>query len=291
MSSLREIKRRIRSVSSTQQITKAMEMVSAAKLRKAQMRAEQSRPYNQKLELILSNLSSAVVRPDRPPPHPYFEQRTVKKTALVVITGDRGLCGSFNANVIRRALLYLRDFTPENVELVCIGKRGFDWFRRREYPIAAHHLDFGGDMEFGRVREITAELTSRFVSGEVDAVEIVYTRFITTARCEVVLTQYLPIATGGDTTDGGAGGADYIFEPVPEAIFSELMPRYASSLLQMAMSESLASEHAARMMAMGAATTSAGEMIDSLTLTYNKARQSSITKELLDIIGGAEALK
>ncbi|HEX9751571.1 MAG TPA: ATP synthase F1 subunit gamma [candidate division Zixibacteria bacterium] len=289
MPSSRDIKRRIRSVKSTQQITKAMEMVSAAKLRKAQMRAEQARPYRGKLELILSNISAAVVRPDQPPPHPFFQARTpVKKSTLILVTADRGLCGSFNAYLIRRALVFLKDYNPANVELICIGKRGYDWFRKRQWPIAAKHLDFGGTIGFARVRAIAADLTARFRSGETDEVHLIYTRFITTARSSVTQSQYLPIKPHEGRADKSS---DYIFEPAPAAIFADLMPRYATTLLQSALAESFASEHAARMMAMGAATSAAGDMIDTLTLQYNKARQAAITKELLDIVGGAEALR
>jgi F-type H+-transporting ATPase subunit gamma len=287
MPSLRDIQRRIRSVKSTQQITKAMEMVAAAKLRKAQVRAEQARPYSEKMELILSNLSAAVVRPGTPPPHAYFEQRPAAKTTLVLVTADRGLCGSFNAYLIRKATAYLQDFAPEDVELVCVGKRGFDWFKKRQWPIWTKHLDFGGNMDLARVRGITSELTSRFISGETDRIDLIYTKFISTARSEVTQMRFLPVESGATESEAQS---DYIFEPDPAAIFSDLMPRYATTVLQTAMAESFASEHAARMMAMGGATKSAGEMIDSLTLQFNKARQAAITKELLDIVGGAEAL-
>lgn len=288
MPTQRDIKRRIRSVSSTRQITRAMEMVAAAKLRKAQLRAESARPYSEKMELILSNLSQAVVTPGEAPPHPYFEERPVGKTTLVLVTADRGLCGAFNANLIRRATAFLKEYSPEDVALVCIGKRGYDWFRRRQWPVAAQHLDFGGEVDFGRVRQITDSLTESFVSGETDEIHLIYTRFISTARSEVSQMRFLPIAPA-ETEEGSV--SNYIFEPDPAAIFADLMPRYATTVLQTAMAESFASEHAARMMAMGSATTAAGDMIDTLTLKYNKARQSAITKDLLDIVGGAEALQ
>jgi F-type H+-transporting ATPase subunit gamma len=288
MPSLRDIKRRIRSVNSTKQITKAMEMVSAAKLRKAQTRAEKARPYADKLELILANLSRAAVQPGGAVLHPYFASRPVKKTTYVLVTADRGLCGSFNANLIRRASVVLRKHEPGTAELVCVGKRGYDWFKKRSTPVIAHHLDFGGNMDLARVKLITNELTSRFVSGETDAIFLIYAKFISTARSEVTVMPFLPIEP---KSDSDSKVADYIFEPDPAAIFSDLMPRYASTVIQTALSESFASEHSARMLAMGAATKSAGEMIDTLTLQFNKARQGAITKELLDIVGGAEAIK
>jgi len=287
MPSLRDIKRRIRSVKSTQQITKAMEMVAAAKLRKAQGRAERARPYAEKMELILSNVSASVSPEEGRVLHPYFLKRPVKKTTLVLLTSDRGLCGSFNANLIRRATSFLNDYTPENAELVCVGKRGYDWFRKRPVPVVSRHVDFGGNMDFVRARQITSELTERFVSGRSDVIHILYSRFISTAKSEITLARFLPIEpriSEGETT------SDYIFEPDPEAIFADLMPRYATTMMQTAMAESFASEHSARMLAMSGATSSAGEMIDVLTLQYNKARQGAITKELLEIVGGAEAL-
>jgi F-type H+-transporting ATPase subunit gamma len=286
MPSLRDIKRRIRSVKSTQQITKAMEMVSAAKLRKAQQRAERARPYSEKMELILTNLSRATQ--GGVAPHPYFEMRAVRKTTVVLVTTDRGLCGSFNANLIRKAWQFLGDYTPQNAELVAVGKRGYSWFHKRAFPIVSRHLDFGGNMDYVRVRRISTELTQRFVSGQTDAIYLIYARFVSTARSEVVLTRFLPIAPAAGTS---GAASDYIFEPDPPSIYNDLMPRHATAVIQTALAESFAAEHAARMLAMGSATKSAGEMIDTLTLQYNKARQGAITKELLDIVGGANAVQ
>ncbi|MEW5701451.1 MAG: ATP synthase F1 subunit gamma [Candidatus Zixiibacteriota bacterium] len=286
MPSLRDIKRRIRTVNSTQQITKAMEMVAAAKLRKAQQRAERARPYARKLELILTNLARATQ--GGATPHPYFDVRPVRKTTIVLVTADRGLCGSFNANLIRRTWQLLGEYDTQSAELVLIGKRGHTWFRKRGFPIVAAHLDFGGNLDFARVRRISSELTQRFTGGQTDAIHLVYARFLSIARSEVTVARFLPIATS-EAQVGAA--ADYIFEPDPASIYNDLMPRYATTVIQTALAESFAAEHAARMLAMGAATKSAGEMIDALTLQYNKARQSAITKELLDIVGGANAVQ
>lgn len=288
MPSLRDIKRRIRSVNSTKQITKAMEMVSAAKLRKAQSRAEKARPYAEKLELILANLSRAAVQPGGGVLHPYFATRPVKKTTYVLVTADRGLCGSFNANLLRRTTSVLRKHEPGTAELVCVGKRGYDWFKKRATPVVSHHLDFAGNMDLARVKQITNELTQRFTSGETDAIFVIYAKFISTARNEVTVMPFLPIEPKSESE---STVADYIFEPDPASIFADLMPRFAATVIQTALSESFASEHSARMLAMGSATKSAGEMIDALTLQFNKARQGAITKELLDIVGGAEAIK
>jgi len=285
MATLRDIKRRIRSVQNTKQITKAMEMVSAAKLRRAQTRVEKSRPYADKMQLILDNLSAAsgvVV-------HPFFEKREVKKTTLVLATSDRGLCGSFNHNLIRRAASFLSEYGPGVIELVCVGKKGFDYFKKRQYPIVYTIKDFSGNLNFTKVRELSNMLTTRFLSGETDEVHLLFPRFITTTKHRITVEKFLNIEQEEQET--ATGTLDYIFEPDPASIYDDLLPRYAMTKIQMALAESFASEHAARMIAMGGATKNAEEMVDHLTLVRNKARQAAITKELLDIVCGAEALQ
>ncbi len=284
MATLRDINRRIRSVQNTRQITRAMEMVSAAKLRRAQTRVERARPYTDKMKLILDNLSAAsgTVR------HPFFEQREVKKTTLVVVTSDRGFCGSFNANVLRAAVKKLQDYDPSAVEVVCVGKKAENFFKKRNWEILFSQIDFGGNMDLALVRHLSNTLTTRFLEGETDEVFLLYSRFETMTRHVPTLERFLNIEQPGEEAGGREVG--YIFEPDPEAIYDELMPRYAMMKVQMALAESFASEHAARMIAMSAATKNAGEMIDHLILVRNKARQAAITKELLDIVGGAEAL-
>ena len=284
MATLRDIKRRIRSVENTRQITKAMEMVSAAKLRRAQGRVEKARPYAMKMQAILDNLSAAsgaVV-------HPFFEQRDVKKRTLVLVTSDRGLCGSFNNNLIRRARSFLAEHGPQGVELACVGKKGFDFFKKRQYPVVFSITDFGGNLDLIKVRRLSTELVHRFLSQATDEVHFLYTRFLTTTRYRVTLEKFLNVEQ--EQCDSAATTLDYIFEPDPRSIYNDLMPRYAMTKVQMALAESFASEHAARMVAMGGATRNADEMIDHLILVRNKARQASITKELLDIVGGAEVL-
>jgi len=284
MATLRDIKRRIRSVENTRQITKAMEMVSAAKLRRAQGRVEKARPYAMKMQAILDNLSAAsgaVV-------HPFFEQRDVKKRTLVLVTSDRGLCGSFNNNLIRRARSFLAEHGPQGVELVCVGKKGFDFFKKRQYPVVFSITDFGGNLDLIKVRRLSTELVHRFLSQATDEVHVLYTRFLTTTRYRVTLEKFLNIEQ--EQCDSAATTLDYIFEPDPRSIYNDLMPRYVMTKVQIALAESFASEHAARMVAMGGATRNADEMIDHLILVRNKARQASITKELLDIVGGAEVL-
>jgi len=287
MPTLRQVKKRIRSVISTRQITKAMEMVAAAKLRRAQMRIMEVRPYSEKLDQILRHLSAAASGELM---HPFFEEREVKKRTLVLVTSDKGMCGSFNSNIIRRAQEWLSDKNPENVELLLIGKKGHDFYKRREWPIAGLYKDWLGNLDYEKAREIVDFLTGRFLSGETDEISMIYTRFVSTVKYEITRTTYLPVERP-EIAESDESHMEYIFEPSPEAIFSDLMPRYALTKMVTALADSFASEHGTRMVAMGAATKNAGEMIDALTLQYNKARQAAITKELLDIVGGAEALK
>ena len=287
MPTLRQVKKRIGSVISTRQITKAMEMVAAAKLRKAQMKIMQVRPYSEKLESILVNLSAAASGELN---HPFFEKRDVKKRTLVLVTSDRGFCGSFNANLIRRAQQWLNDKNKEDVELVVVGKKGLDFYKRRPWSIAESFIDWSGNMNYAKAREVVDFLTGRFLSGQTDEISIIYTQFLSTARYKIVEVPYLPVERP-QTDEDSTTNLDYIFEPSPKAIFGDLMPKYALTKMVTLLADSFASEHGTRMMAMGSATKNAGEMIDSLTLQYNKARQAAITKELLEIVSGAEALK
>ncbi|HOD65982.1 MAG TPA: ATP synthase F1 subunit gamma [candidate division Zixibacteria bacterium] len=287
MPTLRDVKKRIRSVRSTRRITGAMEMVAAAKLRRAQQKVEQTRPYADKLEEMLAHLaagsSNEIV-------HPYFEERPVRKRTLVLFTGDRGFCGSYNANIIRDTLAWLRDHTAVATELVVIGKKGYDYFRRRPQAVVGAHPGFNTTLDYGKARDIVGFLTHRFVSGETDRIDLLYTRFLSLSKYRITLQSYLPIrppAVGA----AAPGGADYIFEPDAEHIYAALMPSYATTMFVTALVESFASELGSRMIAMNAATKNAGEMIDRLTLDYNKARQAQITKELLEVVSGAEALK
>jgi F-type H+-transporting ATPase subunit gamma len=223
--------------------------------------------------------------------HPFFEEREVRKTILVLFTSDRGLCGSFNSNLIRNAEVFGRDYTPENLDLVCVGRRGRDYFRKRHFPVLESYIDFSGNMDLGKVRNLTNLLTNRFIGGEVDRIVFLYTAFLSTVSYRITRRQFLPIEQEFGSGDEMHAGKEYIFEPDALTIYEKLLPGYAQTVAQMCMAESLASEHGTRMIAMGAATKNAGEMIDSLTLTMNKARQAAITKDLLEIVSGAEALK
>jgi F-type H+-transporting ATPase subunit gamma len=286
MATLRDIRKRIRSVRSTRQITRAMKMVAAARLRKAQLQAEQSRPYAEKISEMLGSLSAAATEKLS---HPFFEKREVKNQTLVVITSDRGLCGAFNTNLIRIAEGWLLEKDTGKSELVCVGRRGYIYFRHRQWPIVSAYNEFNADLDFPMVRDLVGYLTNRFTVGQTDEIYLLYTKFYSIARVTVTLEKYLNI----DRPENGEGAAvgPYIFEPDPDTIFSKLLPRYALIRLQAGLADSFASEHATRMMAMTIATSNAEEMIDHLTLKYNKARQASITKELLEVVSGAEALR
>jgi len=290
MSNLRILRRRIRSVQNTQQITKAMEMVAAAKLRRAQGRALAARPYAARITEMLGNLAGAASELD----HPLFKAREVKTTALVLVTADRGLCGSYNANLVRTAEQRLRKGaggpSPQaGTRLVLVGKKGRDYFKRRRYPVLSVHTPVPAEASIEFARALTRELIDRFVAGEVDRVELMFTRFISALQRRVVVETFLPV--GAASAEGRAPGGGTIFEPDAESLFGELLPRYATAKLFAALADALASEHSARMVAMGSARKNAGELLDLLVLRRNRLRQAVITKELLEIVGGAEALK
>ena len=285
MSSLRALRRRIRSVQNTQQITKAMEMVAAAKLRRAQTRALAARPYAAKITEMLGNLAGAAGELE----HPLFKAREVKRTALVVVTADRGLCGAYNANLVRAAEHRLRAVEPDTLPLVLVGKKGRDYFKRRRYPVLAVHTPLPNEANLEFARQLTQELIDRFVGGEVDRVELMYTRYITALTRRVTTEVFLP--AGGGAPGEPARERGTLFEPDAERIFAELLPRYATAKLFAALADALASEHSARMIAMGSARKNAGELLDLLVLRRNRMRQATITRELLEIVGGAEALK
>lgn len=283
MPSLRDIKRRIRSVENTKQITRAMQMVAAAKLRRAQQRVESARPYAGKMQEMLESLAAAASGLN----HPLFEEREIKRKALVLMTSDRGLCGSYNSNLIRKAGQFLSEGNVEDHLLIPVGKRGYDWYKKRPWELGEVYIDWHGNLDFERVKDLTRYLLDLFESGTVDQVHLLYTQFVSTVSYRVTLEQFLPIVPpeGAEATD------EFIFEPNPEEIFARLLPAYALTKVQTAMADALASEHGARMFAMSNATKNAEEMIENLTLVRNKARQAVITKEMLEIVGGAEALK
>ncbi len=284
MASPKDLRRRIRATKSMQQIFKAMEMVAAAKLRRAQLRAQAASPYATKISAMLANLSGAAAELE----HPLFKAREVKVTALVLITADRGFAGAYNTALLRVAEQRLKHAAPGSVQCVVVGRKGRDFLRRRGYPVLAAHTELPAEASLELARQITNDLTERFIRGEVDRVEILFTHFVNAIVRRVLTETFLPIGIG--TTEQPAGGGTAIFEPNAESIFAELLPRYATAKLYASLADSLASEHSARMVAMGSARKNAGELVDSLTLTRNRLRQAAITREISELVGGAEAL-
>ena len=280
----KDIRRRIRTVKNIEKITNAMKMVAAARLRKAQSRAEAARPYARKMHEVMGNLASSVGEIK----HPLLEVRDEHNFGYVVIGADRGLAGSYNANVMSQALASIGDRDPENVRLVLIGKKAVSFFRRRPYQVAATLSPPGSEVSFIDIREMTTQVRSMFESREVDAVYLVYARFISPMRQDPTTIKLLPMSA---PVADEAPAAEFIFEPEAAELLAKLLPRYVDTEVYQALVESQASEHGARMTAMTAATSNAGEMIDNLTLMYNKARQAAITREIVEIVGGAEALR
>jgi F-type H+-transporting ATPase subunit gamma len=287
MATLRDIRRRIRSVESTQKITRAMKLVAAAKLRRAQERILAARPYARKMSELLGNLVTAGAGEGAP--HPLLEQREGPRRQIVIITSDRGLAGAFNSNIVRRAVEFIRQSNAAEVTLVVVGRKGRDFFRRRAHAIKHEMLGFWDRLAYAHARELADYLMRQYLDGEVDEVHLLYNEFRSVAVQRPVREQLLPIPRAAAREDGAA--VDYIFEPEPGTILNDLLPRHVRTQVFRALMESLAGEYGARMTAMEAATKNAKEMIGVLTIQYNKARQEKITKELLDIVGGAEALK
>jgi F-type H+-transporting ATPase subunit gamma len=286
MASLKDLRRRIRATKSMQQIFKAMEMVAAAKLRRAQQRAQAASPYAAKISAMLANLSGAAAELE----HPLFKVREVRTTALVLITADRGFAGAYNTAILRVAEQRLKVAPPGSIQCVVVGRTGRDYLRRRGYSVLAAHTDLPGEASLELARRITNDLTERFIAGEVDRVEILYTHFVNAIVRRVLTATFLPIGTGIGSGDATSAAGSAIFEPDAESIFAELLPRYATAMLYASMADALASEHSARMVAMGSARKNAGELVDALTLTRNRMRQAAITREISELVGGAEAL-
>ena len=285
MANLKEIRNRISSIGSTMQITSAMKMVSAAKLKKAQDAITAMRPYSSKLTELLQNLSATL---DSDAGGAYSKQREVSKVLLVVITSNRGLCGGFNSSVIKEATQNISsNYQDVDVDLLTIGKKGND-ILSKSYPVIDARNDIFDNLTFDNVAEVAEKIMDLYVNGTYDKIEIIYNRFKNAATQIPQIEQFLPIKpVEGDTNTPG----DYIFEPSKEKIVLELIPKSLKTQLYKAVRDSFAAEHGARMTAMHKATDNATELRDELLLTYNKARQAAITNEILEIVGGAEALK
>jgi F-type H+-transporting ATPase subunit gamma len=287
MATLRDIQRRIRSVQSTQKITRAMKLVAAAKLRRAQERILSARPYANKMAELLGNLVSGADGAT----HPLLEQREGPRRQIVIITADRGLAGAFNANLLRRAVELIRESSAAEVTLVVVGRKARDFFRRRPHTIKRDMVGFWDRLAYSHAAELADAFMQQYLENEIDEVYLLYNEFRSVAVQRPVRQQLLPIPRAASSDAAAAAPEDYIYEPGPAAILGDLLPRHVRMQVYRALMESLAGEYGARMTAMEAATKNAKEMIDVLTIQYNKARQEKITKELLDIVGGAEALK
>ena len=283
MANLKDIRDRIKSVKSIQKVTKAMKMVAAAKMRRAQENMEQARPYSSRLTEIIQNLLPDVDRGLLP----LLNVREVKRVAYVVVTSDKGLAGSFNSSVLRKSQNEIDELGKENVDVFCIGKKAGDHFKSRRYTIIESHVDFWGDLNFNHAIKIGNGIVSHFLNKNVDEIRVVYNKFVNVASQMLLTEQLLPLEYEADDKTV----IDRLYEPSKDEIVKSLVPRHLNVQMWKYLLESYASEQAARMVAMENATTNSEDMIKDLTLEFNKARQATITTEMLEIVSGAEALK
>jgi len=299
MATLKDIQLKIVAVKKTQKITKAMNMVAASKLRGAQEKAEAFRPYANKFAEVLGSLSDRIEADEEHAPPLLVPRAEVKTIDLLLMTSDRGLCGSFNTNLIIKAEKFLKEKAEQdvNVRLICMGRKGRDYFRRKKYNIRSEHIGIvGGKFGFNVAVNAGQELIDAFLNGETDEAHVIFSEFVSMARQVPTLSQIVPIVGVEKTEDAQEAEpagyiAEHICEPSVEELMAEMLPKQVYVQIFRGLLETSTSEHAARMAAMDNATTNCGEMITSLSLVYNKARQAAITAELMDIVGGAEALK
>ena len=292
MATPRQIRGRIRVAKNIQQITKAMKMVAAARLRRAQEAVGAARPYAEKMRDVMQSLGSGAGDSVK---HPLLRRTEgePQNIGIILVTGDRGLCGAYNSTVIRRANDLLRPYGPSRARLVCIGKKGATFFRRRGYDVVAEYPVPATGISFAEAQALARTGRELFADGQIDALYLIYTQFISAMTQRPQSLTILPIQPpeADPTQDTSGPTASYLFEPDPEQILGSLLPRYVDTQVYQAIVESVASEHGARMTSMSSATDNAGKMISSLTLSLNRARQATITKEIAEIVGGAEALK
>jgi F-type H+-transporting ATPase subunit gamma len=294
MPNLLDIRRRIKSVKNTQQITKAMKMVSAAKLKRAQDRVVTARPFANKMAEVLAGLAA---RTDEEFHHPLLDARGDERYLLVLVTADKGLCGAFNTNLIKAAQAFVNENAGKQIEILAVGRKGRDFFRRRNGSVAGEYIGLTGKgrVEFSEALDVARDVISRFTEDEgIDKVFIIYNEFRSVMQQRVVTEQLLPVGRQAATDDAKSEQAvtsvDYIYEQPPEEIFSRLLPRMVETQIFRALLESVASEHGARMTAMDSASKNARELIDSLTLNMNRVRQAAITNEIIEVVSGAAAL-
>jgi F-type H+-transporting ATPase subunit gamma len=286
MANLREIRKRIASVKNTQKITNAMKMVSAARLRRAEEAIKSARPFSDKMREVLMSLAARV----NPSVHPLLQVREPKKILLVQITADRGLCGAFNASLNRRAEAFIKEMTAKGLQvgIINIGRKGNDYFRRRNVEIVDRFVNVMNAVNYDLAGQVVSAATEKFISGEYDEVYLLYNSFRSAVTQILTLRKLLPVTP---EEEGGKRRREYLYEPSEDELLEAILPRYVQVQIYTGMLDSVASEHGARMTAMEAATTNAEEMIRKLTLKLNRLRQESITTELMEIVGGAEALK
>jgi F-type H+-transporting ATPase subunit gamma len=286
MANLRDIRKRIASVKNTQKITKAMKMVAAAKLRRAEEAIKAARPFSEKMRDVLMSLATRI----DPAVHPLLEVKPVKKALLIQITADRGLCGAFNASLNRRSEAFIKEMKEKGVEveLINVGRKGNDYFRRRQVPIVEKFTNVMSKISFELAGNVVAIATEKFTTGEYQEVYVIYNSFRTAVTQILTLRRLLPVTP---EQEGWTRRREYLYEPSEEDLLEEILPRYVQVQVYTGLLDSVASEHGARMTAMEAATTNAEEMCNKLTLKLNRLRQESITTELMEIVGGAEALK
>ncbi len=296
MATLRDIKRRIKGVKNTQQITKAMKMVAAAKLRRAQEGIINARPYARKISTMLSHLATE----DEIIANQYLAPRTIKNVAVVVVTADRGLCGAFNTNIIRESSRYIEKLKNESINALvfCVGKKGYDFFSRRNYNLAGQSIGIFNNLRYDSAFSVSKQLIEMYLDGKVDKVVIIYNEFKSVIQQKIVIEQFLPVPIEKNNSEEHPAGnkvgktkPNYIYEPDQKSIFNYLLPKHLNAQVWRIFLESNAAELGARMTAMENATTNAKELIRTLQLTYNKERQAAITKEILEIVSGANALK
>ncbi len=285
MATLRDIRRRIGSIRNTKQITRAMKVVAASRLRRAQERIFNARPYANQTTALLQSVAARLVQQE----HPLLARRPERKRLLVLVTADRGLCGAFNANLIRAAQGYLAEAGADKVSLVTVGRKGRDFFRRRPVKIVSEHVNIFRQLDFSNARELAGELIELYTSEQVDAIDFLYNEFKSVMSQNVILERYLPI----DPIRASEGEflVDYIYEQPPEEILRALLPRYVEVQVFRAMLESHAAELAARMTAMDSATNNADELMETLRLRLNRLRQAAITTEIIEVISGAQSLE
>ena len=283
MAALIDIRRRIRSVKSTQQITRAMKMVAAARLRRAQDRIFNARPYANEIRDVLSSVAARTT--DRR--HPLLAERPIQRQLLVLVTADRGLCGAFNTNLIRTTQNYMDEHSGRNISLVLVGRKGRDYFVKRPVTVAGEQVNIFGRLEFGQALPIARSIIDLYTQEKVDAVDFIYNEFKSIMTQRVMVERYLPVKPIAPVA--GEALIDYLYEQPAKEIFDLLLPRYVEIEVYRALLESQAAELAARMTAMDAATNNATEMIDSLTLHMNRVRQAAITREIIEVVSGAAA--